>query len=94
MKRSYWRTLWPLPTFSVPGSMERDQISQGNPVQKSAKNVLVMKLLLVQLRILAVREEENKQISAAVVQSVKERIEKIREYEHATGSCPKRKGHN
>ena len=69
--------------------MEKDQISQGNPVQKSAKNVLVMKLLLVQLRILALREEENEQVSATVVQSVRERINKIREYEHTTGKLSK-----
>lgn len=69
--------------------MESDQISRGNTVQKSAKNVLVMKLLLVQLRILAVRQEQNAQVSAVVVQSVRERIETIREYGDTTGKLSK-----
>ena len=69
--------------------MENDQISRGNAVQKSAKNVLVMKLLLVQLRILAVRQEQNTHVLTAVVQSVRQRIETIREYGDTTGKLSK-----
>lgn len=69
--------------------MESDRISRGNAVQKSAKNVLVMKLLVVQLRILAVRQEQNAQVATAVVQSVRERIETIRVYGDTTGKLSK-----
>jgi len=89
MRRSSWRTSWRLPTFLVPDSMESDRISRGNTVQKSAKNVLIMRLLVVQLRILAVCKEHNAQVSTAVVQSVRERMETIREYGDTTGKLSK-----
>jgi len=69
--------------------MEKDQISRGNAIQKSAKNMLVMKLLVVQLRILSVRREQNEHLVNMVIQSVNDRIETIKEYRQSLGRLSK-----
>ena len=80
MKRNSWRTSWPSPTFSVPGSMEKDQISQGNAIQKGAKNKIVVKLMIVQLKILARRKDTNVEIAKKLLDSFGERISVIQEW--------------
>ena len=88
MRRSCWRTSWPLPTFSVPGSMERDPVVNGNPIQKSAKNNVVMNLLITQLKILMLSGcDEN--LASYVLLQINQRISKIREYRETTGSLSK-----
>lgn len=88
MRRSSWRTSWPSPTFSVPGSMERDPVVNGNPIQKGAKNKVMMNLLITQLKILILSEcDEN--LSQQVLLQMNQRILKIREYRETTGSLSK-----
>ena len=84
-KRNLWRTSWPLPMFSVPGSMERDRVVNGNAIQKSAKNVTVMKLLITQLKILMISGcDEN--LKSQILFQINQRISKIMEYKESTGS--------
>ena len=87
-KRNLWRTSWPLPMFSVPGSMERDRVVNGNAIQKSAKNVTVMKLLITQLKILMISGcDEN--LKSQILFQINQRISKIMEYKESTGSLSK-----
>ena len=87
-KRNCWRTSWPLPMFSVPGSMEKDRVETGNAIQKSAKNVTVMKLLITQLKILMISGcDEN--LKSQILLQINQRILKIMEYKETTGSLSK-----
>ena len=84
-KRNLWRTSWPLPTFSVPGSMERDRVVNGNFIQKSAKNITMMKLLITQLKILMISGcDEN--LKSQILLQINHRISRIMEYKEVTGS--------
>lgn len=88
-RKNSWRTSWPSSTFSVPGSMEKAKKSRGNAIQKSAKNIPVMRLLVVQMRILSVRRERNEHVANMVMQSVNDRIETIKEYRQSVGKISK-----
>jgi len=87
-KRSSWRTSWPSPMFSVPGSMEKDPVANGNPIQKSAKNKVLMNLLITQMKILVLSGcDEN--LSCQIRLQVIQRILKIKEYKETTGKLSK-----
>ena len=88
MKRNCWRTSWPSPTFSVPGSMERDRVVNGNPIQKSSKNKVMVELLITQLKILILSGcDEN--LASQVLLQINQRISKIKDYKMTTGSLSK-----
>lgn len=80
VRKSCWRTSWQSSTFSAPVSMEKDQISRGNLVQKSAKNKVLGELLIVQLTILAMMPEENQLVQQALKSEILERIRILEEY--------------
>jgi IS605 OrfB family transposase len=88
MTRSCWRTSWPSPTFSVPGSMERDPISRGNAIQKSARNTTATRLLITQLKILMISGCDQN-LTNPVLEQLYHRMNKINEFKESMGSLSK-----
>lgn len=68
--------------------MERDQVSRGNAIQKSAKNTTTTKLMIVQLKIL-VLSGCDQNLTTPVLDQVYHRLNKIKEFKDSVGSLSK-----
>ena len=60
--------------------MEKDQISTGNPSQLGSKNEMALDLMMVQLRILAIRPDTNQEIRERFIEMVTGRIATLQTY--------------
>lgn len=68
--------------------MEKDQVSRGNAIQKSAKNTTTTKLLVTQLKIMMISACDQN-LAKEVLQQICCRMDKLCEFRESTGALSK-----